>query len=510
MITGELKNKIDALRQIVWNGGTSNPITVVEQLTYLMFIHSLDERELEIERFEALGAKSSKHIFPSSAIGQSMRWSKFKDKTAQEIHYIIKNLAFPAIKEMKGGKLPDFNDKGEIIPIEGGETENSDFTSFSQFMSDASFVIDDPLVLQKVITSMDSLFQNEFAQNRDLEGDFYEYMLNQMASSGELGQFRTPKHIRDMMVEMMQPTPDDLICDPACGTAGFLLSAATYIRERNESIMTDIQWENYYGPAFTGFDTDPTMTRLSSMNLVLHGVTHPQIKRQDSVSKKNPIVAKYDLILANPPFTGSVDKSSIDENLKAITNTAKTELLFVALFLRMLKIGGRCACVVPNGVLFGATNAHKALRKELIENHNLIAVISMPAGVFRPYSDVSTGILVFTKTNHGGTENVWFYDMQADGVTIESTRDDGSKGDIDDILNRFRNIENERNRLRTDQSFLVPLGELRKNEYSLNVKKYRETVFTQEEFPPTAEIIDRLHHNIAIISNDLKELEELL
>ena len=510
MLTGELKNKIDNLRQTVWNGGISNPITVVEQLTYLMFIHSLDERELETERFEVLGGIKSRHIFPNSEIGQSMRWSRFKDKTAQEMYRIVSRLAFPAIKEMRGGKLPDFDNRGEIIPITEIIDEPEDFTSFSQFMSDAAFLIQDPLVLQKVVTGMDDLFQNEFAKDRDIEGDFYEYMLNQMSSSGELGQFRTPKQIRDLMVDLTKPNPDDLICDPACGTAGFLLSAASYIRENYEDKMTDSQWEKYAGEAFTGFDTDPTMARLSAMNLVLHGVTHPQIKRQDSVSKQNPIVAKYDLILANPPFTGSVDKTSIDDNLKAIANTSKTELLFIALFLRMLKIGGRCACIVPDGVLFGVTKAHKSLRQELVEKHHLKAVISMPSGIFKPYSDVSTAILVFTKTGHGGTENVWFYNMNSDGYSLDTSREPIDESDIPDILERFSHMENETERERTEQSFLVPKSEIADNDYDLTIKRYRKDIYIQEDFPSTQEVMERIRNNIREISEGLKELEGLI
>lgn len=510
MITGELKNKIDALRQTVWNGGTSNPITVVEQLTYLMFIHSLDERELEIERFEALGAKSGQHIFPASATGQSMRWSQFKDKTAQEMYRIIKNLAFPAIKEMKGGKLPDFDERGDIIPLSDVTEESTDFTSFSQFMQDASFVIDDPLVLQKVVTSMDDLFQNDFAKDRDIEGDFYEYMLNQMSSSGELGQFRTPKHIRDMMVEMIKPTPDDLICDPACGTASFLLSSASYIREHYENKMTDEQWEKYAGPAFTGFDTDPTMTRLSAMNLVLHGITHPQIKRQDSVSKKNPIVAKYDVILANPPFTGSIDKTNIDENLKAIVDTSKTELLFVALFLRMLKIGGQCACIVPDGVLSGTSRAHKSLRKELIEKHNLRAVISMPMGVFKPYADVSTAVLIFTKTGHGGTEKVWFYGMEADGFSLDTRREPVEDNDIPDVLERFNNLRSEENRARSDKSFFVPVAEIIGNNYDLRITEYKDVVYTPFNYPSTSELMNEIKDNLQILGKGLADLEGMI
>ena len=245
MITGELKNKIDNIRQTIWNSGVANPMTVVEQITYLMFIHSLDANENMIEQMEAMDHKQRQHIFPSSSIGQSMRWNHFKDKPAAEIYHIISMLCFPAIKNMKNGRIPDFNDHGEIVQVEGTEEQKIGFTAFSEFMKDAAFLIQDPLALQKVITGLDDLFQNEFYADRDLQGDFYEYMLSQMSASGELGQFRTPKHIRDMMVELVQPTPDDTICDPACGTAGFLISSSDFIRRHYSDTMTSEQYEHF-------------------------------------------------------------------------------------------------------------------------------------------------------------------------------------------------------------------------------------------------------------------------
>ncbi len=512
MITGELKNKIDNIRQTIWNSGVSNPMTVVEQITYLMFIHSLDTNENMTEQMETLDHKQRQHIFPASSVGQSMRWNRFKDKPAAEIYRIISMLCFPAIKNMKNGKLPDFNDRGEMIQIEGKEEQKVGFTAFSEFMKDAAFLIQDPLVLQKVITGLDDLYQNEFYADRDLQGDFYEYMLGQMSASGELGQFRTPKHIRDMMVELVEPTPDDTICDPACGTAGFLISASEFIRNHylNQGKMTPAQIDHFRNEAFTGFDTDPTMARLSSMNLVLHGIDQPNIKRQDSVNKLNPISSKFDLILANPPFKGSVDKTSIDDNLKAVTNTTKTELLFVALFLRMLKKGGRCACIVPDGVLFGSSNAHKSLRKHLIEDHQLQAVISMPSGVFKPYAGVSTAILYFTKTGSGGTDKVWFYDMKADGFSLDDKRNETKENDIPDIIERFRNLDREEARERTDQSFFVPKQEIVDNEYDLSINKYKKTEYKPVEYPPTSEIIAELEALQKQIDTEMAELKQLL
>ena len=414
MITGAIKNKIDKIWTDIWAGGITNPITVIEQLTYLMFIRSLDEKELENEEYEAMGMTMTK-IFPQTPTGQSMRWSKFKNNDPRDIFEIVSQRVFPAIKEYKNGRLPDFNEQGKLVILDSEETtdpENN--TAFARYMENATFSIPTPQVLQKIITGLDDLYENDL-EGLDMQGDLYEYMLSKIQTAGKNGQFRTPKHIREMMVELIAPTPDDIICDPACGTAGFLVSAAEYIRNHYEDAMTDEQWEHFATDAFSGFDTDSTMLRISAMNLMLHSITNPDINYKDSLSKQNEISNKYTVCLANPPFKGTVDAESINDNLKAVTSTKKTELLFLALFLRMLQAGGRCACIVPDGVLFGSSKAHKAIRKELIENHQLRAVISMPSGVFNPYAGVSTAVLVFTKTGAGGTDKVWFYDMQADG-----------------------------------------------------------------------------------------------
>ncbi len=508
MVTGTLKNKIDAIRQNVWNGGVANPISVVDQITYLMFIHSLDELELQNEKIENLTGEKRPHIFPDSAAGQSMRWSQFKNKPAAEIYRIVSRLCFPAIKAMKNGRLPDFDDRGEIVPIAGGSEDIG--MDFSGFLQDAAFLIHDPMTLEKVVTAMEDLYQHEFAQNKDELGNFYEYLLAQMSAAGELGQFRTPQHIRDMMVELMAPTPEDVICDPACGTAGFLLSACEYIREHYGDSMTQEQWDHFDREMFTGFDTDPTMVRLSAMNLMLHQVGHPNIRRQDSVSKQNPIINRFDLILANPPFKGSINKTSIDENLTAVCSTTKTELLFVALFLRMLKKGGRCACIVPDGVLFGSSKAHVALRRELVEKHQLRAVISMPSGVFKPYAGVSTAVLVFTKTGAGGTDSVWFYDMHADGYSLDDKRNEIKDNDIPDIIARFRNPAGESDRKRTEQSFLVPKQEIVDNGYDLSINKYKKTEYKPVEYPPTTEIMAELRELEMKIGEEMDALERLL
>ncbi|NLK65441.1 MAG: SAM-dependent DNA methyltransferase [Tissierellia bacterium] len=487
MITGEIKNKIDKIWTDIWAGGITNPLTVIEQLTYLIFIRALDEKELEKEQFEAISGEKLKKIFPHDEEGQSMRWSKFKTMDSRKIYDIVANKVFPFIKALNGDNV----------------------SAFSRYMQDAAFLIPTPQVLQKIITGLDELYEQDI-KDRDMQGDVYEYMLSKLSTAGQNGQFRTPKHIRDMMVRLVEPTPNDKICDPACGTAGFLVSSAEYIREKYESEMTNEQWNHFSGDMFTGFDIDRTMLRISAMNLMLHSITQPVINYVDSISKQNTISSKYDIILANPPFTGTIDTESINDNLKAVSNTKKTELLYVALFLRMLRKGGRCACIVPDGVLFGATNAHKALRKELVENHHLRAVISMPRGVFKPYAGVSTAVLVFTKTGAGGTDKVWFYDMKADGYSLDDKRSTIVDNDIPDILARFHNLDGEVERKPTEQSFFVEKSAIVANDYDLSINRYKEVVYEKVQYDPPMVIMDRLDKLSRDIVDKMEELRGLI
>lgn len=510
MITGTIKNKVDKIWTDLWAGGVVNPLTIIEQLTYLMFIRSLDEKELEAEEFENMTGETMPKIFPQTEIGQSMRWSKFKNNDPRDIYAIISQRVFPAIKKLKYGRLPDFTPQGEMIEIEDepGKVDESN-TAFARYMGDAMFLLPTPQVLQKIITGLDDLYEHDIAE-LDTQGDLYEYMLNKLASAGQNGQFRTPKHIRDMMVELLQPTPDDTICDPACGTAGFLVSACEYIRKHYEDTMTPEQWDHFSSTAFSGFDTDRTMLRISAMNLMLHSISRPDVDYKDSVSKQNAITEKYTICLANPPFKGTVDAESIHDNLKAVTNTKKTELLFLALFLRMLKKGGRCACIVPDGVLFGSSTAHKAIRQELVENHQLRAVISMPSGVFKPYAGVSTAILVFTKTGAGGTDKVWFYDMKSDGFTLDDKRSPLTESDVPDIIERFHHMEQEVDRERTEQSFFVPKQEIVDNGYDLSINKYKKVEYVAVEYPSTLEIMTNLRNLEMQIGQTMDDLEKLL
>ena len=488
MITGVIKNKIDNIWTIIWAGGITNPITVIEQLTYLMFIHDLDVKELETERLENLTHTKMERIFPQTPAGQALRWHNFKDKNAAEIFATLKDRVFPFIKN------------------ELGKDEQS---AFSRYMSDALFLFPTPQIVERVVTGLDDLYQHDLS-GLDVQGDLYEYMLDKLATSGKNGQFRTPAQIRNMMVRLIEPTPDSKICDPACGTAGFLISSAEFIRSRYENVMTSEQWDHFAGDMFSGFDMDKTMLRISAMNLMLHSITTPTIEYRDSVSKTNDIAEEYDIILANPPFSGTIDKEGVSDDLKRVCNTTKTELLFIALFLRMLKKGGRCACIVPDGVLFGTTKAHQSLRKELIENHKLQAVISMPSGVFKPYSGVSTAVLVFTKTGAGGTDKVWFYDMKADGFSLDDKRNPVAENDIPDILARFHNLAGETSRARTEQSFFVPKSEIERNNYDLSINRYKEVVHEKIEYDKPDVILTRINTLIADIAKQAKQVREML
>lgn len=531
MITGAVKNKVDKIWTDLWAGGITNPLTVIEQLTYLMFIRSLDEKELETEELENMSGEKLSKIFPQSPAGQAMRWSRFKNNDAREIYEVISQRVFPAIKNMKNGHLPDFDEKGEMIEVQEESGEQQESTAFARYMSDAMFLIPTPQVLQKIITGLEDLYEHDLT-GLDVQGDLYEYMLGKLATAGQNGQFRTPKQIREMMVELIAPTPDDVICDPSCGTAGFLVSASEYIRKHYEDTMTAEQWEHFATDAFSGFDMDRTMLRISAMNLMLHSITNPDVRYMDSVSKQNQIQEKYTICLANPPFKGTVDAESINDDLKAVTNTKKTELLFLALFLRILKKGGQCACIVPDGVLFGSSKAHQSIRKELVENHHLRAVISMPSGVFKPYAGVSTAVLVFTKTGMGGTDKVWFYDMKADGFSLDDKRSPVEQNDIPDIIRRFWSIGqtppvtkgdiplregdnaddilNEEGRARTEQSFFVPKQEIADNGYDLSINKYKKVEYVPVEYPSTTEIMADLHELEMEITAGLAELEEML
>ncbi|MBE6099468.1 MAG: SAM-dependent DNA methyltransferase [Anaerovibrio sp.] len=498
MLTGELKNKIDGLWDIFAAGGLVNPLEVIEQITYLMFIKDLDDVDNKREKESAMLGLPYKSIFADdvkigdrSINGKQLKWSVFHDFPAGRMYTVMQEWVFPFIKDLHGDK-------------------NS---AYSKYMDDAIFKLPTPLLLSKVVDSLDEIYELMNAnQSIDVRGDVYEYLLNKIASAGRNGQFRTPRHIIRMMVEMVDPKADDVICDPACGTSGFLVSAAEYLKEtkKEEIFFNKAKKEHYMNTMFNGFDMDRTMLRIGAMNMMTHGIENPFIEYRDSLSDQNEDSEKYSLILANPPFKGSLDADAVSSDLLKVCKTKKTELLFLALFLRMLKVGGRCACIVPDGVLFGSSKAHKAIRQAIVDENRLEAVISMPSGVFKPYAGVSTAILVFTKTGHGGTDKVWFYDMKADGFSLDDKRTPVNENDIADIIKRFKNLAGEADRKRTEKSFLVPKQEIVDNEYDLSINKYKEIEYVKVEYPPTSEIMANIRSLEAEISKEMDELEKLL
>ena len=481
----ETKSIIDRIWTNFWEGGVTNPLTVIEQITYLLFIKGLDDIDIAHEKSDHMLGIKTKRIFDEKH--QECRWSIFKNYPAEKMYKIVGEDVFPFIKSLSNNK-------------------NS---GYAKYMEDAIFIIPTPIMLQRVVTAIDKLKM----KNRDTKGDVYEYLLSKLSTAGTNGQFRTPRHIIRMMVELMKPTPEDIIVDPAAGSAGFLVEAGEYLRNnRNDLFLTENLKEHFNNTMFYGFDMDRTMLRIGAMNLMQHGIENPNISYKDSLSEDNEDNSKYTLVLANPPFKGSIDSERTSKDLLNVTKTKKTELLFLALFLRMLRTGGRAASIVPDGVLFGSSNAHKAIRKEIIEKHKLEAVISMPSGVFKPYAGVSTAIMIFTKTGDGGTDKVWFYDMTADGFSLDDQRQPIKENDIPDIIKRFnnRNSKEEQERARTEKSFFVPKEEIVENDYDLSINKYKEIVVEKKEYEDPKAILKRVIDMENELQQKLKELEELL
>ena len=483
MITGELRSKVDKIWEIFWTGGITNPLSVIEQFTYLLFIKGLDEKQTDLEKnAELLGIEVDK-IFSDEQ--ENLRWHKFKQLSASDMYDMVSKKVFPFIKTMHGDKD----------------------SAFTRYMDDAIFMIPTPQMLEKIVTNIDLLPLSD----GDTKGDLYEYLLSKVATAGTNGQFRTPRHIIKMMVELMQPTPTDIIVDPAAGSAGFLVEAGEYLKRNNEDLFAIKELKDHYNnDMFFGNDMDRTMLRIGAMNMMLHGVEKPNIEYRDSLSEKNIDDEKYTLVLANPPFKGSLDHESVAADLLKITKTKKTELLFLALFLRTLKKGGRCASIVPDGVLFGSSNAHKSIRKEIVENHHLHGIISMPSGVFKPYAGVSTAILIFTKTGAGGTDKVWFYDMQADGLSLDDKRQPVDANDIPDIISRYHNLENEKDRKRTEKSFFIPKEEIVKNDYDLSINRYKEIEYDEVEYEAPKVIIQRIKELEQQILDGLNDIERMV
>jgi type I restriction enzyme M protein len=511
MVTGELRNQVDQVWDAFWSGGISNPLEIIEQITYLLFLRRLDDLQtLEENKSTRLKQPIEHRIFPAGNDKSGMphnnyRWSRFKNLEAREMYTVIGEHVFPFLRTL------------------GGEGSN-----YGQHMKDARFTIPTPALLVKVVDLLDKVPM----EDRDTKGDIYEYMLSKIATAGQNGQFRTPRHIIKLMVEMVAPQPKDIVCDPACGTCGFLVATGEYLREHHPETFSDAGLrEHFHHDLFHGFDFDNTMLRIGSMNLLLHGVENPDIRYRDSLSQDHAgEEERYTLVMANPPFAGSLDYENTAKDLQQIVKTKKTELLFLALFLRLLKPGGRAAVIVPAGVLFGSSNAHKTLRQILIEEQKLDAVISLPGGVFKPYAGVSTAILLFTKTNSGGTDRVWFYDCDADGWSLDDKRtallpeeklgctpeialtaEEHTKNNLPDILVRWpeRNGK-ELKRARTAQSFCVSKADLIAQNYDLSLNRYKEVVHEEVAYRPPQEILADLHKLEAEIQRGINDLEGIL
>lgn len=503
MITGEQKSKVDAVWDAFWSGGISNPLEVMEQITYLLFIRRLDdEQQLALNRANLTKKPITGNPFPVDR--PELCWSEFKGYgSPEEVFRTVDEDVFPFIRTMRG--------------------EDS---TYAHFMKDARLSIPNPGMLTKVVDLLDKIEMRDL----DTKGDVYEYMLAKIASSGQNGQFRTPRHIIKLMVEMMAPEPGDTIVDPASGTCGFLVAATEFMRKHHAAdINSGTGAQHFHHHMFHGFDFDNTMLRIGSMNMLLHGVEQPDIRYRDSLAEANTGDADaYSLVLANPPFAGSLDYENTAKDLQRIVKTKKTELLFLALFLRLLKPGGRAAVIVPDGVLFGSSKAHKTLRKMLVDDHKLDAVVKLPSGVFKPYAGVSTAILFFTKTNSGGTDYVWFYDVQADGYSLDDKRtalldgdklgplaeltdDEHAKNNLPDVLARWAERDgSELKRGRTEQSFCVPRNAIEEQGYDLSLSRYKEIVHDEVEHRAPEEILDELDKLELDIQSGLAELRQML
>lgn len=489
VITGELKSKIDRVWDSFWSGGISNPLEVIEQITYLLFLRRLDDLQNLAEAKARVnnGIVENPVFLPHQA---HLRWNRFKNLGSVDLHNLVADEAFPFLREL-------------------GKQYGGDGSTYSEHMRDARFTIPTPALLTKVVDMLDDIPMDD----RDTNGDLYEYLLSKIASAGVNGQFRTPRHIIKLIVAMMAPKPEDEICDPACGTAGFLVAASEHIRDHHEAAMLDQeQRDHFHHSMFHGYDFDSTMLRIGSMNMLMHGVQSPDIRYRDSLSEgASEDAEKYSLILANPPFKGSIDIESLSNDLQRVVKTRKTELLFIALFLKLLKVGGRAAVIVPDGVLFGSSKAHKDLRRILVEDQKLDAVVKLPSGVFKPYATVSAAILFFTKTNSGGTDDVWFYDVQADGFSLDDKRNAVQANDLPDVLERWQcRATTERDRNRTQKSFTVSKADLAVHDYDLSINRYKEIIHDEVEHRPPLEIIADIESLSEEIANGLADIKGML
>lgn len=512
MITGALKSRIDSLWTEFWTGGITNPLTVIEQITFLMYSRLLDMQERTQEKRAAITGKREPTLFGEGY--QNCRWETWRHYGGPEMLPHVRDRVFPHFRRL-------------------AERSSGEGSHFAAFMKDAQLMIQKESLLVKAVNAVHDLP----LEQGDTKGDLYEYLLSKLTTAGINGQFRTPRHIIRMMVELMQPQPTDRICDPSCGTAGFLIESYDYLLRQHSSaagthkeLIDGEEHISYSGDLlgehrthvdtdmFHAYDFDATMLRIATMNLVMHGVKQPDVHYQDTLSQsfeeRHPKGSKnaFDLILANPPFKGSLDEQDVAPDILRTVKTKKTELLFIGLILRMLKVGGRSATIVPDGVLFGSSKAHVQLRQHLIEHNQLEAVISLPSGVFKPYAGVSTAIIIFAKG--GKTEDVFFYDVQSDGFTLDDKRTkigDG-KGDLPDVQAKYQQWCDGTEALadRTAPAFEVSAEEIRGNGYDLSLGRYRQLRKVDIEYDKPVDILDRLIQLERDILKDATSLKELL
>ncbi|HEV8355604.1 MAG TPA: class I SAM-dependent DNA methyltransferase [Gemmatimonadales bacterium] len=517
MLSAAMQSRVDQLWNKFWSGGIANPLTAIEQISYLLFMRRLDALD-EKRRGDAVFLKQE---FRSLFAGkyetrrgakrprEELRWSRFRNLPAEEMLEHVRDYVFPDIKTLENG--------GQV---------------FTRYMQDAVFMIPKASLLVEAVGIVDELYaelereRQEAGQNfQDVQGDLYEYLLSEIASAGKNGQFRTPRHLIQMIVSLVDPKLGEEVCDPACGTGGFLLGAYQHILTQHTSPehrfvgedgierglvgdrLTDPrQWDALKERTFHGYDFDTTMVRIGLMNLLLHGIDRPNLGYMDTLSKRFTERERYDVVLANPPFKGSIDKGDINEELRL--KTTKTELLFVNRIMNLLRVGGRAGVIVPDGVLFGSSNAHRDLRKMLVEECELQGVVKLPAGVFKPYAGVSTAVLTFVKG--GKTEQVWYYEMQADGLSLDDKRERVAENDIPDVIARWKARDPKKDTDRTAKAFFVPVDEVRENKYDLAINRYKETPQAVVEYEAPQKIIASLRSLESEIAGDLDQLETLL
>jgi type I restriction enzyme M protein len=488
-VRSEVKSKIDSIWNKFWSGGIANPLNAIEQITALIFLKMLSEKDNQKISQSSFTGEDYVSIFEDN---KAAKWDNFKELDSESMLETVRDVAFPFIKNVNVG------------------------SEFNKSLKDLAFIITKPSLLSETVEALEEVFsilEEDDKGFMDSLGDMYEYLLSEISSSGKNGQFRTPRHIIKMITELVNPQIGERVFDPSLGTAGFLVSAYTYMLQpytdkdgKLGANLTDSNlWDKLSNDTFFGNDSDISMIRISMMNMMLHDIENPHIKQIDTLSKRYTEKDKYQVVLANPPFKGSIDREDKSEDF-SISST-KTELLFVDLITRVLDIGGRCGVIIPDGVLFGSSKAHKTLRKHLLENNELKAVISMPSGVFKPYAGVSTAVLVFVKG--GSTEKVWFYDMEADGYSLDDKRNQIEQNDIPNIIEQYNHKDSEDYK-DTKKHFFVDVSEIVENDYDLSINRYKEIEYEEIEYPPTNKILGDIEALSLSIGNDLKGLKEIL